>query len=52
MMTVPSLSTALYCTGADGGIVVDVGYRETHILIVAFGRLVIETYHGTFQREY
>lgn len=46
ILTAPSLSTALYCTGADGGIVIDVGYRETHVLVVAHGRLLIETYQG------
>ena len=41
---VPALTTPLYTAGAEGGLVVDVGFRECHVLAVAFGRPLLHTY--------
>lgn len=46
ILVAPALTTALYTTGADGGLVVDVGYRESHVLAVAHGRPLLHTYQG------
>jgi actin-related protein len=46
LLVAPALTTALHTTGADGGLVVDVGYRECHVLAVAHGRPLLHTYQG------
>lgn len=40
----PSLEMPLYTAGAETGLVVDVGFRESHVLAVAFGRPLLHTY--------
>ena len=44
LLVVPSLTLPLYTAGAEGGLVVDVGFRECHVLAVAFGRPMLHTY--------
>lgn len=44
LLVVPSLTLPLYTAGAEGGLVVDVGFRECHVLAVAFGRPLLHTY--------
>lgn len=46
VLVTPALTAALHTTGADGGLVVDVGYRECHVLAVAHGRPLLHTYQG------
>lgn len=40
----PSLEMPLYTAGAETGLVVDVGFRESHVLAVVFGRPLLHTY--------
>jgi len=44
LLVVPSLTLPLYTAGAEGGLVVDVGFRECHVLAVVFGRPLLHTY--------
>ena len=44
LLVVPSLTLPLYTSGAEGGLVVDIGFRECHVLAVAFGRPLLHTY--------
>lgn len=48
LLVAPALTTALHTTGADGGLVVDVGHRECHVLAVAHGRPLLHTYQGAW----
>lgn len=42
---------ALFCTGQDTGIIVDVGSREAHVLAVYRGVLITSSYVGARERE-
>lgn len=44
LLVVPSLTLPLYTAGADGGLVVDIGFRECHVLAVTFGIPLLHTY--------
>ena len=45
---VPALTAALYTTGGEGGVIVDVGYRECHVMAIAHGRPLLNTYQGMY----
>lgn len=42
----PGSCSALYCTGLDTGLVVDIGRREAHVMAVYRGNPILNSYAG------
>lgn len=42
----PGPATALYCTGLDTGIALDIGAREAHVVAVYRGSTIVNSYAG------